>query len=102
MSTVRDMVLIIKDISNIVADILHLHLSQITATYKKIMTELLSWLLLVLLSILLAIGGLIFVIYGTHVYLSRMIGEVSSSMLLGGIIIFLSVIIFLFAGKKIK
>lgn len=102
MSTIKDLALVIRDISCIAADILKIQTNHITSAYKKVMTELLSWLLFVLVAILLAIGGLIFIFYGIHVYFARRLGEVGSSILLGGIILLFSMIIFLLGNKKIK
>ena len=102
MSTIKDLALVIRDISCIAADIFKIQASHITSVYKKVMTELLSWVLFVLVAILLAIGGLIFILYGIHVYLTRLLGEGGSSILLGGVIVLFSMIIFILGNRKIK
>lgn len=102
MSSFREILLIVKDISNISADILQIKVKQLAGEYKRITADLLCWLLFVLFAILLGIGGLWLIVYGLHIFLTELVGIIASSMILGGALVLVSVIIFLVARSRLK
>lgn len=101
MSKFRDIVLIVKDLSQITADLLKYQVDQIAALYKDTLTRLLTWLLLTLIAALLALGGLGFILWAAQVQLASVAGPVASAIIIGSGLIMVAVIIFLLARNKL-
>ena len=102
MSKLRDMALIMRDISQITQDLLRVQIDHIAVTYKQIISRLLSWLLMVLVSIILGLGGISLMIYSLYVHLGKMIGPSASAVLIGTVLVMVAIIVFLLARAKIK
>jgi polyferredoxin len=102
MSTLHDIVLIVRDISQIAGDLVRNQIDRVVDNYKETQTRLMNWLLVVLVAIFLAIGGLGLIVYGIHVQLASMIGPAASGILLGIVLILIAAIIFLLARSKLQ
>lgn len=102
MSTMRDVVLVMKDVSRITADLVKCQVEHIARVYKDILTNLLTWSLMVLVSIIFAMGGLALIIFSIYAYLSRYLSPGTSAIILGTVLILIAVIIFLLAKNKLK
>ena len=102
MNTIRDIVLIMKDISSLTADLIRCQVDHIAVTYKQTLSKLMTWALLVLVAILLALGGIGLIISGLHMQLAARIGPIATGYLLGGILLLLAAIIFLLARSQTK
>ena len=102
MSSVRDIVLIIKDVSQIVSDLIKCQVQQLGHHYKELMTKMLTWVLMVLTAILLAIGGLGMILWAVYSQLSVVTNPVVSAYVLGAFLLLLAVIVFLSARNILK
>lgn len=102
MSLMRDIILIMKDISQITTDLVRCQVDHFAVVYKETLTRLLGWLLLVLVAIILAMAGLSWILFSIHLRLAMLMGPVASGILLGSGLILVAVIVFLVAGAKIK
>lgn len=102
MNSIKDMVLIFKDVSHIVTDMVRYQTEQIKEVYKETLTRILVWVLVVLTAIMLALGGLGMILWGVFFKLALVIGPAGSAFILGLFLILLAVIIFLIARGTMK
>lgn len=102
MSTMRDVVLIMKDVSQITAGLVKCQVEHIARVYKDILTNLLTWSLMILVAIIFAMGGLALIVFSIYAYLSRYLNPGTSAIILGTVLILIAVIIFLLAKNKLK
>lgn len=96
------MVSIMKDVSQIAGDLVQCQAVQLGRLYRRTLTKILAWLLIVLVSILLAIGGLGMILLGVHLRLSMITGAIGSAYIIGGFLLLLAVIIFLIGRNMLK
>lgn len=101
MSALRDLVLIIKDITQISTDLIRCQIDQLAAVYKDILTRTLSLLLLQLTAIILALGGVALMVSSIHTWLMLLIGPLAAGILLGTILILLGLVLFLVVRGKL-
>ena len=94
--------IILRDISQIVADLLKYQFEQFGNVYKKILIKIRGWVLAILTAIMLAIGGLGLFLVGAHIQLSVYVGPAGASYILGAFLILLAIIIFLFGKSLLK
>ena len=102
MSSIRDIVLIIKDVSQIASDLIKCQAQQLRYHYKELMTRMLAWVLMVLTAIMLAIGGLGMIVWAVYHQLSVITGPAASAYILGAFLLLLAIIVFLFARTILK
>lgn len=102
MGNLSDIVHIIKDVSLIAGDLVKCQAEHVSRLYKEILTNLLTWVLVVLVAILLAIGGLAMIMLAVHRQLSMLIGPAGSAYILGAFLILTAVIIFLLGRTMLR
>lgn len=102
MSNVGNIMLIAKDVSRLAADLAKYQLHQLSVLYRETLTKVVAWALIILTSILLAIGGIGMVVWAVYWQLSLVIGPAGSAYILGGFLILLAVIIFLVGRNTLR
>ncbi len=102
MSAVKDVVLIVRDVSQIVADLFKVQVDQAADAYKKLLVRVLTWVLFVLASLLLAIGGLAMVLWGIYLEMSLVAGPVISALVIGIFLLLGATVLFLIARGMAK
>ena len=102
MSKFKDIVLLLKDVSQIATDLLKYQVDQVATAYKEVLTRVLKWLLVTLAAIVLASGGLGLILWGCYVKLSEMVGPVGSSLILGVPLLLIATIMLLIAKNLLK
>ncbi|HPD45998.1 MAG TPA: phage holin family protein [Anaerohalosphaeraceae bacterium] len=102
MGNIRDVVNIARDIGQIISDLTSLHLKQLTELYREMLTKLLSWLVIALAAIFLAITGLVMILWGVHLLLSMVTGPAASAFILGIFLLLFAVIIYLVGRGIVK
>lgn len=102
MSKIRDFAVILKDLSHIAADLMECQAEHLGRRYKEVLTKILTWLLVVLGAMLLAIGGLALILWGVYLQLSLLVGPGWSAYILGFFLILIAIIIFLFGRTILK
>jgi hypothetical protein len=94
--------LIMKDVSQIAGDLVKCQLDQLSAVYKEVLTRVLTWLLVTLVAIMLAVGGLGLILWGVHLRLSLVAGTAGSAVILGILMLFGAIILYLIARNLLK
>ncbi len=102
MSSVKDIVLLLKDVSQIATDLLKYQVDQVAITYKNVLSRVLKWLLVALAAIMLAAGGLGLILWGLYVTLSEIVGHIVSALIIGIPLILVAVIMLLIARNMLK
>ena len=102
MSKVGDILLIMKDASQIAVDLGKYQLHQLSVLYRETLTKVVAWALIILTSILLAISGIGMLVWAVYRQLSLLLGPVGSAYILGGFLILLAVIIFLVGRNTLR
>ena len=102
MSSIKDFMLIVKDVSHIAADLVKVQTEHFTNLYRNIMTRLLAWLVVVLSAITLAIGGLGMILFAVYMQLSSLANPIVSAYILGAFLVLLALIVFLIARNMLK
>lgn len=102
MSTVKDLFLIARDVGQIATDLVKVQADRMVEAYKDLLIKVLTWLLVVLASLLLAIGGLGMIVWGIYVQLSLVAGPVVSALVLGLFLLFGATVLFLIARGMLK
>ncbi len=95
MGRIRDLVIIAKDVSQIVDDLVTCQFRQLTELYRDMLARLLAWLVIALAAVLLALGGLSLILWGVHLLLSMVTGPAASAFILGGFLLMMAVILYL-------
>lgn len=102
MSAVKDLILIARDVGHIATDLIKVNADQIGTAYKKMLVNILTWLLVVLASLLLAVGGLGMILWGIYLRMSLAAGPVISALVLGVFLFFGATVLFLIARGMLK
>lgn len=102
MSTVKDLILIARDVGQIATDLVKVQADRMVEAYRDLLIKVLTWLLVVLASLLLAIGGLGMIVWGIYVQLSLVAGPVVSALVLGLFLLFGATVLFLIARGMLK
>ncbi len=102
MSAVKDILLIAKDLGQIAADLVKLQTDQIANVYKHVMIYVLTWALIALASLLLALGGLGMILWGIYLQMSLVAGAAISALVLGVFLFCVATILFLIARGMLK
>ncbi len=97
MSAVKDFILIAKDVGQIATDLFKVQADQLVNTYKQLLIHVLTWVLVLLAALLLAIGGLGLIVWGIYLQLSLVAGPVVSAFVLGVFLLFGAAILYLLA-----
>ena len=102
MGTVKDLFLIARDVGQIATDLVKVQADRMVETYKDVLVKVLTWLLVVLASLMLAVGGLGMVVWGLYLQLSLATGPVIAALLLGLFLLFGAAVLFLIARGMMK
>ncbi|MEJ2702388.1 MAG: hypothetical protein P8Z79_08095 [Sedimentisphaerales bacterium] len=102
MSKLRDVVLIMKDVSRIAADLMKYQVDRVADTSRRVLTNVLTWFLVFLAAMALAFGGLILILWGVYLKLSAAIGPSGSAVIIGVLLLLGATILFLSAKSLLK
>ncbi len=102
MGAVKDLLLIARDVGLIATDLLKVQADRMVETYKDVLVKVLTWLLVVLASLMLAIGGLGMIVWGLYLQLSLATGPVIAALVLGLFLLFGAAVLFLIARGMMK
>lgn len=102
MDKMKEMLVIMKDISQIFGDLVKVQLHQITEMYKQILTKILTWALIIQAALLLAIGALAMIIAAIYMQLAYLINPIASAYILGAFLFLLAAVIYLLANAHLK
>ena len=102
MSKLRDVVLIMKDVSGIAADLLKYQVDRVAYSSRKVLTNVLAWLLIFGAAMTLGFGGLALILWGAFLWLSVLAGPSGSAVILGILLLLGATILFLVAKTILK
>ena len=102
MRSAKDIILIVKDVSQIAADVLKIQVDQVAKAYKNVQVKVITWALVVLAALLLGIGGVGMLVLGIYVQMSLVAGKVISALVLGVVLLMGATILFLVARGMIR
>lgn len=102
MRAVKDIILIVKDVSQIAADVLKIQVDQVADAYRRVLLKVMTWALVVLAALLLAGGGLGMIVWGLYLQMSRVAGEVISALVLGVFLLFGATVLFFVAREMVR
>jgi len=102
MSAVRDILLIARDVGQIAADAVKIQADRAANAYKQVMVQVLTWALVAMASLLLAVGGLGMIVWALYLQMSLVAGAVISALVLGAFLFCGAMILFLIARGMSK
>jgi len=102
MNALKDIILIMKDVGRITGDAVKVQLDQAADVYRDILMKVLTWLVVVLTALILAMGGLAMISWGVYLALSLVAGPAISALLVGVMLFLIAAIFFLIARGMLK
>ncbi len=102
MRLLPDLMVIIRDISQITADMVQSQVDKAADTGKKAVTRVLKWLLVAAAATIIALGGLAIGVWGGYLVLCLAVGPAAAAFILGGALLVIAVALFLAAGAILK
>lgn len=102
MRTVKDFILIAKDVSQIAADVLKIQVDQVADAYRHVLLKVMTWAMVLLAALLLAVGGLGMIVWALYLQISLVAGKVISALALGVFLLFGATILFFVAREIVR
>jgi hypothetical protein len=101
-AAIRDIILIAKDINELVGDIVRCQLHSVMAAYRQTMSKVMRSLFLMAAGFVLAMGGLVMIVCSFHILLGMYVGPVVSGLIIGTLLSLSSVILLLAAKNNLR
>lgn len=102
MGKMKDIVLIVRDVSAIAADLMELQVRHATARARSAMTKMVLWMLVVVIAALLAIVGFGMILWAGWVQLALVTGPAVSAYILGALLLVLALTVLLTSRSVLK
>ena len=102
MRTVKDIILIVKDVSQIAADVLKIQVDQVAEVYRHVLMKVVRGAMMTLAALLLAAGGFGMVVWAVYVQMSLVAGPVISAVMLGVVLLLAAAVLFFVAREMMR
>ena len=99
MSILQDVLLIVKDVGRVTAGMVETQVNRAAEAGKRTLNNAVKLLLAGLAAVIIALGGLVFVLWGAYVILAAATGPAAAAFILGAVLLVIAIIVFLIAAK---